>query len=291
MLRIFAPGLFCGLAFRGGGLALMPFVIDWVGVVAGVAGVALIYRVSTSRWFINQLFGAWAEWRTARALASRLRRKARIARGRIFTCAGVSAEADCVVATAHAVFVIETKWRGCRTVAGTAEGNEWKATYRRGRPFAFPNPLKQAERQAGVIRAVLAARGMDCPVYRSVVILGAGSLPSVTGVFGDPGKLAVWVERFDAQLGARASPASNATDALAVLIENSARARSRGSVISGDLGICAPRCVMRRCWERSFSGSFSSASRCIAVRSPTLRWMHWRRPRLSRQRHLWRSGP
>ena len=200
----------------------MPFVIDWAGVVAGVAGVAVIYRVSTSQWFINQVIGAWAEWRTARALATRLRGQARIARGRIFACAGLSAEADCVVAVAHALFVIETKWRGCRVVAGTAEDNEWTATYRWGRPFRFPNPLKQAERQAGVIRAVLAARGMDCPVYRSVVILGAGSLPSVTGVFGDPGKLAVWVERFDAQLGARTSPASNATDALAVLIENSA---------------------------------------------------------------------
>ena len=197
----------------------MPFVIDWIGVISGIAGVALLYRVTTSRWFINQVIGTWAEWRTTRALARRLRGKARIACGRIFTCAGVSAETDCVVAGAHALFVIETKWRGCRVVAGTAEDNEWTATYRWGSPFRFPNPLKQAERQANTIRAVLAACGMDCPVYRSVVILGAGSLPSVTGVFADPGKLAAWVERFDAQLGVRTS---SPADAFAMLIENSA---------------------------------------------------------------------
>ena len=73
--------------------------------LTGIAWLAVSLHPKTMR---DRRRGVLREWRTARALKSKLKKK-RLARGRIF--GPNAAEVDLLVATPNAIHVVETKYR------------------------------------------------------------------------------------------------------------------------------------------------------------------------------------
>ena len=80
--------------------------------LTGIAWLAVSLHPKTMR---DRRRGVLREWRTARALKSKLKKK-RLARGRIFGHGPNAAEVDLLVATPNAIHVVETKYRQCRRI-------------------------------------------------------------------------------------------------------------------------------------------------------------------------------
>lgn len=183
--------------------------MDATGIIltflAGLGGLALMNWAFDARWVTNAIVGASGEWRTARAIKKQCGDAVSITRGRIIDGPSGSTEIDILVAAPGVLYVVEVKRWGCHSVTGGTNDAKWTANYGpvgtrrrrygRQRSYPFQNPLKQAERQATAVRTLLAASGIERPVYRSVVLLGPQSIPQITGVFGEPAAFARWLAR------------------------------------------------------------------------------------------------
>ena len=170
--------------------------LDLVATGLALAGFTLIVFVWRARLIRDKRRGAYGERRTRRAVRRHVH-GAKIAPSRILAGPEGSTEVDLVVATPSAVYLVETKYRNCREICGGANDPKWLAIYgpRRKRRYQFQNPLLQADRQARAVRALLATAGVDCPVYRSVVILGAQRVPQHVGLFSQAPAVAQWIAK------------------------------------------------------------------------------------------------
>ena len=170
--------------------------LDLVAIGLALAGIILIVCVWRARLIRDKRRGAYGERRSRRAVRRHVH-GAKTATSRILAGPEGSTGVDLVVATPTAVYLVETKYRNCREIRGGTNDPKWLAIYGPGpkRRYQFQNPLQQADRQARAVRALLATAGVDCPVYRSVVILGANRVPQHVGVFSQAPAIAQWIAR------------------------------------------------------------------------------------------------
>ena len=167
--------------------------IDLVALGLILAGTLILVTACRLKSFQDRLKGAWAERRTRRAIKRHLP-GARLASGRILKLGETSTEIDLVVGTRTAIYLVETKYRNCRRITGGETEPRWTAHYGWGRRrHDFRNPLLQADRQRRFVIQLLDAKNTRCDVYRSVVIVAAGSIPDHLGVFDSPDQLAKWM--------------------------------------------------------------------------------------------------
>ena len=161
--------------------------------LAGIAWLAVSLHPRTMR---DKRRGLLGEWMTARALKSKLKRK-KLARGRIFGHGSDSVEVDLLVATPNAIHVVETKYRQCQRITGTATDRHWWAVNAQGKLYQTNNAFRQASRQKRAIEKALRRAHIKVPVHAWVAIHGTDTVPEHPHVHTDGGELASAIEKAD----------------------------------------------------------------------------------------------
>lgn len=116
--------------------------------------------------------GAGGEREMAERLAAELPDDTLIVNDIVLAEGRKTAQIDHFVLSPRGIFIVETKTWGGR-ISGRMDSPSWTLQGHRGRPLALKNPVWQNRRQAGFVRRMLRAEGLDWPDVQSIVAMAA----------------------------------------------------------------------------------------------------------------------